>query len=71
MSGEQMCPQCGVLFDGYHGLTPIHAPGGGDGARCEGSEQNPRNALSDRRPLWSGEPNPHPADFHEFRQANP
>lgn len=48
------CPFCGGCYDpatvpdGYL-LVPLHDYAG---AVCLGSEQHPRNALSDRRPLW-------------------
>jgi len=52
-----MCPQCGWLFDlGSRSLIPTHHIGAG--AECAGSEQKPRNPDADRRPLWSGKPNP-------------
>jgi hypothetical protein len=48
-----MCPHCGKLFPPSQlaHLIPIHAypqPG----SRCPGSEQIPRNSLTDLRPLW-------------------
>lgn len=51
----QMCPHCGCLVP-EGGLTPVHDY---KGERCEGSEQNPRCWMSDRRTLWNGKPNPH------------
>lgn len=49
-----MCPHCGKVFDKASNLVPNHAypetPVGG--RLCPGSEQNWRNPLSDKRPLW-------------------
>lgn len=59
---EQMCPHCGAIVRlAPSGLTTVHAIEGkalADGP-CPGSGQIPRCALSDARPLWNGEPNPH------------
>lgn len=66
-----MCPQCGWQYDPkafskpdddgrWFALVPPHdrPHEGGYPFGCEGSEQCPRNPLSDRRPLWNGEPSP-------------
>ncbi len=51
-----MCPHCGrrvpstELIGGR--LVPIHAYGL---LYCPGSEQNPRNPETDKRPLWKDE----------------
>ncbi len=68
---QHMCPQCGKLFGRLKGsLIPVHPdlrpidPAAftiSSSSSCPGSEQNPRNPLSDRRPLWNGEPNKHAA----------
>lgn len=47
-----MCPHCGDIVAVVNTLTVDH-----DG--CPGSQQIPRCAESDARPLWNGEPNPH------------
>jgi len=48
------CPWCGWTYDpkteGY-GLVPLHSADD-QTMNCPGSEQNPRNAETDRRPLW-------------------
>jgi DNA-directed RNA polymerase subunit M/transcription elongation factor TFIIS len=52
---QYMCPHCGMIFENLTGsLIPIHKweRGHNDCIRCPGSEQAPRNPLSDRRPLW-------------------
>jgi hypothetical protein len=49
-----MCPHCGFKYDpsingeGYQ-LVPNHWYKGED---CPGQDQHPRNAESDKRPLW-------------------
>ncbi len=63
------CPHCDREFSasGYTAaavpvackpLTPIHSWTAPDDKsyRCPGSEQTPRNAESDRRPLWKDDP---------------
>lgn len=55
---ESMCPHCGQLFRSSS-LIPIHDEAPPARAVCPGSGQNPRNPLSDRRPLWNGKINPH------------
>jgi hypothetical protein len=58
-----MCPQCGRLFERdelvRRELIPEHPEAMGVICGCPGSRQAPRNAESDRRPLWNGKPNPH------------
>ncbi len=51
---QGMCPHCGFLFPARGGLVPIHKWEKEPKVcvRCPGSEQAPRNPLSDRRPLW-------------------
>lgn len=65
---EYMCPFCGWCFNALlahdnpfgSGLVPKHdyAMMGLDGTskepwkECPGSNQNPRNSESDKRPLW-------------------
>lgn len=50
-----MCPWCGgkydpaTVADGYTSV-PRHDH---EGIVCQGSDQAPRNAVTDRRPLWS------------------
>ena len=55
MSG--MCPHCGqdVPLTVGHLTYPHDDPD--TGRTCDGSEQNPRCAESDGRPLWNGKPN--------------
>jgi hypothetical protein len=53
--GAGMCPHCGLEVGVKHGLTRLHRDP--DGHVCRGSEQNPRNAESDARPLWNGKRN--------------
>ncbi len=70
MTDPMMCPYCGDLVHLRHGLTRAHplsnrAPG--DPETCPGSEQNPRNPWSDRRPLWNGQANPHLPQREEIR----
>lgn len=56
----EMCPHCGELVTcGNDGLTPYHDYPKPARAICPGSQQIPRNAISDRRALWNGQPNPH------------
>jgi hypothetical protein len=52
-----MCPHCGHLF-GSSMLIPNHF-NEDENVYCPGSKQHPRNPLSDARPLWNGQPNPH------------
>lgn len=49
------CPHCGKLFHPHRcrPLTPKHSTAG---VACPGSEQQPRNAETDRRPLWKDDP---------------
>ena len=48
-----MCPCCGRRFcDTALALIPPH---NWKGKQCPGSYQNPRNALTDKRPLWKDE----------------
>ena len=47
-----MCPHCGWKYEGRGGLVPIHFTAN-PGGRCQGSGQVPRNAESDKRPLWT------------------
>lgn len=60
LANKVMCPSCGHLFTNTSltRLIPIHVAEGDSGI-CAGSEQIPRCAESDRRPLWNGRPNPH------------
>jgi DnaJ-class molecular chaperone len=47
-----MCPWCGWQFEDRRGhLVPEHGCDG-HAVQCPGVGQNPRNPLSDRRPLW-------------------
>jgi hypothetical protein len=57
------CPHCGMTYDprdvpphlkSVEHLVPEHFFNHPE--RCPGSWQNPRNAESDRRPLWKDEP---------------
>lgn len=56
-----MCPHCGWTYEPdkirgrkkrsrAYSLVPSHGS-----PECEGTEQCPRNAKSDRRVLWNGE----------------
>lgn len=78
---EYMCPHCGWRFDALlahqnkfgAGLVPEHAYpryGPVGGRLCPGSNQNPRNPESDRRPLWKDLPNERAPTDHE-RKAFP
>lgn len=61
MSAETgMCPHCGeiVLLD-REVLTATHDWPKLTRQVCPGSQQNPRCAKSDARPLWNGQPNRH------------
>ncbi len=51
---SMMCPHCGLTPVPLLkvGLTAVHEF---EAMTCPGSEQNPRNALADRRPLWKDE----------------
>ena len=49
---QKMCPHCGWIFAGTTRLVPKHDI---DSIPCPGSEQNPRNPDSDKRPLWKDE----------------
>lgn len=51
-----MCPHCGAEVEIHDSLTEFHNWGFAQ-VVCPGSGQNPRNAESDGRPLWSGQPN--------------
>lgn len=52
-----MCPYCGEAGFNWCHLIPEHqAPDSFDS--CPGTGQIPRNAESDRRPLWNGSPAP-------------
>ena len=63
----QMCPHCGYLLGAVLDLTTVHAVDGDPGKGvCPGSQQIPRCAESDGRPLWNGKPNPH---FYRNREA--
>lgn len=54
------CPHCGWEYDPNQypavllpcELVPHHAYPSPDGTWCPGTEQHPRNAETDRRPLW-------------------
>lgn len=58
---DMMCPWCGWRYNpaefigkpgvkyNPHELVPPHPP---TGEPCMGVEQHPRNAESDKRPLW-------------------
>lgn len=61
MSDGMMCPHCGTLvdLDKDSGLVPTHDWPLPTRQVCPGSGQIPRYSLSDRRPLWNGQPNPH------------
>lgn len=64
-----MCPHCGLLF-GYADLRdrliPGHAVRGyKTGMYCPGSNQNPRNPETDRRPLWKELPDGRKPTPHE------
>lgn len=50
-----MCPHCGKLFGHCTGLIPTHDYPVPCRAVCPGSQQTPRNPLSDMRPLWKDE----------------
>lgn len=54
-----MCPHCGeeVSLGVIDGLTAFHDYPKFTRQVCPGSKQNHRNAKSDARPLWNGEPN--------------
>lgn len=68
MKSEYMCPYCGWKFDVRENLVPSHvltvyhpsemsaaaleSGASEESIDCPGSGQYPRNALSDRRPLW-------------------
>lgn len=66
MASPLMCPHCGMtyLYDEvpHHlrsvlgNLVPEHFADEGPPGRCPGSWQNPRNAETDRRPLWKDLP---------------
>lgn len=53
-----MCPHCGWTYqpdgDGWS-LVPTHDFPKPARAVCPGSQQTPRNAQTDRRPLWKDE----------------
>ncbi len=59
------CPHCGREYSrqACRPFVPVHnvdwrhpATGEIRRSQCPGSKQNPRNALSDRRPLWKDDP---------------
>lgn len=55
-----MCPHCGAIVGlSEGGLTTTHDWPKPTRQVCPGSQQNPRCAESDHRPLWNGKPNPH------------
>ena len=56
---SDMYPHCGALVTVNGGLTAYHDWPVLTRQVCPGSEQNPRCAESDARPLWNGKPNPH------------
>lgn len=58
MDHQVMCPHCGKLFD-WASKVPTHDYPPPCRSVCPGSGQLPRNPETDRRPLWSGKPNPH------------
>lgn len=64
-----MCPHCGRLFTQLvkGRLIPTHDHPPPCRAVCPGSGQNPRNSETDRRPLWSGQSNPHLQSTTEAR----
>lgn len=65
-----MCPYCGDLCGvGSDTLTNVHWLM--DAVVCPGSQQNPRCAQSDARPLWNGKPNPHRATAHSDGYGTP
>lgn len=59
MTTKMMCPHCGEMVGTRNHLTVPHPLETDQRAVCPGSGQVPRNAESDRRVLWNGEPNPH------------
>lgn len=59
-----MCPHCGQTFRSLSTLIPTHDWPPLTRQVCPGSQQIPRCAESDGRPLWNGKPNPH---FHRNR----
>lgn len=73
--GALMCPHCGWQYDPDEqrkrlakdqpspcDLVPTHDFPEFCRSVCPGSKQHPRNALTDRRPLWKDEPaEPDPA----------
>lgn len=77
----KMCPHCGELFPDAAELIPTHDYPKPCRSVCPGSRQHPRNPESDRRPLWSGNPNQHipesagltilPARLHHDDQPGP
>lgn len=52
-----MCPHCGDEVTLSGSLTTMHDWPHFTRQMCPGSGQIPRNAESDARPLWNGEPN--------------
>lgn len=64
---EYKCPHCGWMYDPADpelqnqspvvALVPEHNYPPTESAVCPGSNQIPRNALSDRRPLWKDDKN--------------
>lgn len=71
--GPLMCPHCGSLgpVDPETGLVPTHDWPKPMRQVCPGSGQKPRNAESDRRPLWNGQPNPWPLTEAEQLDLRP
>jgi len=60
---DMKCPHCGKLFTSRQcksGLTPYHDYPVPCRAVCPGSKHRPRNAMSDRRPLWKDDPELNP-----------
>lgn len=66
-----MCPHCGEILKMTGELTPTHDWPKLMRQVCPGSQQNPRNAESDGRPLWNGESNPHFYRNQPEYDANP
>jgi hypothetical protein len=54
MPATYMCPHCGEIFARLKSdsLIPTHDFPKPCRSVCPGSGQNPRNADTDRRPLW-------------------
>ena len=56
---DGMCPHCGSIIVIRDSLIGTHDYPPFTRQVCPGSQQNPRCAESDGRPLWNGEPNQH------------